>query len=220
MFNDILSIIILYILYERILMYAYFRGELVERNEDSIVVDVNGIGYNIFMSGGKAFEIGAEGDMVKVYTYTAVREDAINLYGFISKEDLNLFKKLISVSGVGPKVAQGILSYFSADQLIMAISAEDSKAISKAPGVGKKTAERIIIDLKDKVEDIYSLSDVVAASLKPTGATGSRSDINDAVLALTTLGYSGVEAKAAVSKAAEAGVSGSDDLLKAALKYL
>ena len=109
-------------------MYAYFRGELVERNEDSIVVDVNGIGYNIFMSGGKAFEIGAEGDMVKVYTYTAVREDAINLYGFISKEDLNLFKKLISVSGVGPKVAQGILSYFSADQLIMAISAEDSKA--------------------------------------------------------------------------------------------
>lgn len=201
-------------------MYAYFRGELVERNEDSIVVDVNGIGYNIFMSGGKAFEIGAEGDMVKVYTYTAVREDAINLYGFISKEDLNLFKKLISVSGVGPKVAQGILSYFSADQLIMAISAEDSKAISKAPGVGKKTAERIIIDLKDKVEDIYSLSDVVAASLKPTGATGSRSDINDAVLALTTLGYSGVEAKAAVSKAAEAGVSGSDDLLKAALKYL
>lgn len=220
MFNDILSIIILYILYERILMYAYFRGELVERNEDSIVVDVNGIGYNIFMSGGKAFEIGAEGDMVKVYTYTAVREDAINLYGFISKEDLNLFKKLISVSGVGPKVAQGILSYFSADQLIMAISAEDSKAISKAPGVGKKTAERIIIDLKDKVEDIYSLSDVVAASLKPTGATGSRSDINDAVLALTTLGYSGVEAKTAVSKAAEAGVSGSDDLLKAALKYL
>lgn len=201
-------------------MYAYFRGELVERNEDSIVVDVNGIGYNIFMSGGKAFEIGAEGDMVKVYTYTAVREDAINLYGFISKEDLNLFKKLISVSGVGPKVAQGILSYFSADQLIMAISAEDSKAISKAPGVGKKTAERIIIDLKDKVEDIYSLSDVAAASLKPTGATGSRSDINDAVLALTTLGYSGVEAKTAVSKAAEAGVSGSDDLLKAALKYL
>lgn len=201
-------------------MYAYFRGELVERNEDSIVVDVNGIGYNIFMSGGKAFEIGAEGDMVKVYTYTAVREDAINLYGFISKEDLNLFKKLISVSGVGPKVAQGILSYFSADQLIMAISAEDSKAISKAPGVGKKTAERIIIDLKDKVEDIYSLSDVVAASLKPTGATGSRNDINDAVLALTTLGYSGVEAKTAVSKAAEAGVSGSDDLLKAALKYL
>jgi len=133
-------------------MIAHLKGELSAIYEDRIIIEVSGIGYNVLMPYSSIELLPGIGNTVKVYTYLSVREDAMWLYGFSTKDDLDLFKLLITVNGVGPKAGLQLLSFMGGEQLKFAIVSSDSKSISKAPGVGPKTAQRIIIDLKDKIE--------------------------------------------------------------------
>ena len=139
-------------------MYAYLKGTIEEITEDNLVLEVNQIGYNIKISSRTANLLEGIGSFAKIYTYTLVREDTFQLYGFLTRDDLDIFKQLITVNGIGPKGGLAILSIMSADELRFAILSGDAKAIAKAPGVGAKTAERVILDLKDKV----SLEDALA----------------------------------------------------------
>ena len=132
-------------------MYSYIRGELAEINSDHIVLDVNGIGYQIYIPTNTLNYLPSIGEMVKIHTYLYIREDAMMLYGFLTRDDLDMFKMLITVSGIGPKGGLGILSTLSTDDLRFAVLSDDAKAIAKAPGIGAKTAQRVIIDLKDKM---------------------------------------------------------------------
>ena len=200
-------------------MYAYFKGILTEKYIESIVVEVENIGYNIKVSQGTVAMLPPVGEMIKVYTYTSVWEDAIQLYGFLSKDDLDIFKLLINVNGIGPKGGQSILSVMSADELRFAIVSGDAKMIAKAPGIGAKTAQRVILDMKDKV----SLEDAFTAE-KETMQAGSSAPLSDAVReaveALTALGYGSTEAVRAVKSVENASDLSVETLLKQALKYL
>jgi len=200
-------------------MYSYIRGALAEIEFDHIVVDVNGIGYNISIPTNCFDYLPSLGEDCKIYTYLYVREDAMMLYGFLTKDDLELFKQLISVSGIGPKGAIGILSALSADDLRFAILAGDSKAIAKAPGIGAKTAQRVILELKDKM----SLEDAFEKKLnhENTPLVSSNNQIkNDAILALNALGYSSTESLKAVSKVEITSEMDVEDVLKQALKHM
>lgn len=200
-------------------MYAYFKGILTEKYIESIIVEVENIGYNIKVSQGTVAMLPPIGEMIKVYTYTSVREDAIQLYGFLSKDDLDIFKLLINVNGIGPKGGQSILSVMSADELRFAIVSGDAKMIAKAPGIGAKTAQRVILDMKDKI----SLEDAFTAE-KETMQAGSSAPLSDAVReaveALTALGYGSTEAVRAVKSVENASDLSVETLLKQALKYL
>ena len=201
-------------------MYAYLKGTIEEITEDNLVLEVGQIGYNVRISAKTANALGNIGSSAKIYTYTLVREDAFSLYGFLTRDDREIFKKLITVNGIGPTGGLAILSVMSADELRFAIVAGDAKAISKAPGVGAKTAERVILDLKDKIslEDtlVPKESDVTAAlSDKETGK-----EKNEAIEALTALGYSAADALRAVKQVDMTGLESVEDILKAALKYL
>ena len=138
-------------------MYSYLKGELVEIFTDIIVVEVNNIGYNVRIPANMIEGFLGTGQEVKIYTYLNVKEDAMQLYGFLTRDDLNIFKLLIGVNGIGPKGALAILSVLTPDDLRFAVLGEDIKALSKAPGIGNKTAQRIIIELKDKLslEDAF-----------------------------------------------------------------
>lgn len=170
-------------------MYSYISGELVEIEEDHIVVDHQGIGYRLFVSDSAKYHLPAIGKHVKIFTYLNVREDAMQIFGFSSKEELALFKLLIAVNGIGPKGALAILGVLSAEDLRFAIMAEDAKAIAAAPGIGSKTAQRVILDLKDKLEQIPSTG-LSASSL---GAATNRVR-TEVVEAMNALGYSSSEA--------------------------
>ncbi len=199
-------------------MIAYIKGQLTEVNTDSIIVEHHGIGYQIFVPTSVLEQVPVVGDDVKVYTYLYVREDLMCLYGFMSKDDLNIFKLLISVSGIGPKGALGILSAITPDNLRFAVLAGDAKTISKAPGIGAKTAQRLIIELKDKLklEDMLDHSDSTV-SVTSQVVTDSK---NEAVLALVALGYSQSESLAAIRKCAITEDMSSDMILKLALKKM
>ncbi|MCR4586435.1 MAG: Holliday junction branch migration protein RuvA [Lachnospiraceae bacterium] len=198
-------------------MYAYIKGILAAKKSDRIIVEAGGIGYNVFFPAGRIMMLPKNGSEICVYTYTSVREDAIKLYGFSSEDDLELFIQLTGVSGVGPKAAQALLSELTAAEIRMAILGEDIKTLCKAQGVAKKTAERIIVDLKGRVsvEDAVGLADISEIKEETTDAA-----VVEAVEALTALGYSAKEARAAAIKAKEEGAEGSEDVLKAALRYL
>ena len=131
---------------------AYVNGILENLEDGNAVIDVNGIGYNVNISGSTMDRMPGIGEMVKLYTYTNVKEDAFTLFGFLSRDELNLFKLLITVNGIGPKGGLAILSVMTPDDLRFAILAGDSKSLSKAPGIGKKTAERITLELRDKLK--------------------------------------------------------------------
>ncbi len=200
-------------------MYSYIRGALAEVETDHIVIDVNGIGYNIYVPVNCYDYLPGLGEECKIHTYLHVREDAMILYGFLTKDDLELFKQLITVSGIGPKGAIGILSALSADDLRFAILAGDSKAISKAPGIGAKTAQRVILELKDKM----SLEDAFEKKLdnaKMPQVSSNNQVKNDAVLALNALGYSSSESLKAVSKVEITPDMDVEDVLKQALKHM
>ncbi len=199
-------------------MYAYIKGEIVDIAEDNVVLECNNIGYNIKVPFSVIQRLPGIGEDVKIYTYTCVREDAFILYGFLSKDDLWIFKKLITVNGIGPKGALGILSAMSADDLRFAIIAGDAKAISKAPGIGAKSAERIILDLRDKIE-----LEPMLTPQEPTvlvgGAANSEAK-NEAIEAMTALGYSAAEAVKAVKQLSITEDMDSGVILKEALKIL
>ena len=219
-------------------MIAFLRGNVAALYEGAAVIDVNGVGYEVRIAGDTVQRLAAAGrdEEVKIYTYTYLREDQIALYGFMSREDLELFKLLITVSGVGPKGGLALLSVGTADDLRFAIMTGDAKMIARAPGVGKKTAERLILDLRDKVAGMYDAEMMAAAgSLEGTGVpdfvpaagTGSADSASaEAVEALTALGYSRAEAAKAVracrDHAAEnrVDVQDTESILKAALRYL
>jgi len=200
-------------------MYSYIRGALAEVEMDHIVIDVYGIGYNIYIPTNCMEYLPGIGEECKIHTYLYVREDAMMLYGFLTKDDLDLFKQLISVSGIGPKGAIGILSALSADDLRFAILAGDSKAIAKAPGVGAKTAQRVILELKDKMslEDAFEKK---AEHEKVMIASSNNQVKNDAVLALTALGYLSSESLKAVSKVEISEDMDVEAVLKLALKHM
>lgn len=197
-------------------MYAYIKGEVVEIAEDNLVVECNQIGYNIKIPYSVAQRVPGIGAQIKIYTYTCVREDAFMLYGFLTKEDLWFFKKLITVNGIGPKGALGILSVMSADDLRFAIIAGDAKAIAKAPGIGAKSAERIILDLKDKIQLNTDLEQptmvAMGSAFQNTGAK------NDAIEAMVALGYSASEAVKAVNQVSVTEDMDAGAILKLALK--
>ena len=200
-------------------MYAYIKGELAEINTDHIVIEAGGIGYQVFISLQTFDYLPSVGENLKIYTYLYLREDAMILYGFLTKDDLELFKLLISVSGIGPKGGLSILSTLEADDLRFAILSGDAKAISKAPGVGGKTAQRVILELKDKL----SLEDAFEAKtehVQKNAAAAGGSVKNDAVMALTALGYSSTESLKAVSAVEITEDMDVEEVLKAALKYL
>lgn len=200
-------------------MYAYLKGTVEEITEDNLVLEVNQIGYNIKISSRTVHSIGGIGDFIKIYTYTLVREDSFSLYGFLTRDDLEIFKKLITVNGIGPKGGLAILSVMSADELRFAILAGDAKAISKAPGVGAKTAERVILDLRDKIslEDALTPGKELPSAATDEYAVGGR---NEAVEALAALGYSASEALRAVKQVEITEDTTVEEILKAALKYL
>lgn len=200
-------------------MYAYIKGELAEINTDHIVIEAGGIGYQVFISLQTFDYLPSVGENLKIYTYLYLREDAMILYGFLTKDDLELFKLLISVSGIGPKGGLAILSTLEADDLRFAILSGDAKAISKAPGVGGKTAQRVILELKDKL----SLEDAFEAKtehVQKNAAAVGGSVKNDAVMALTALGYSSTESLKAVSAVEITEDMDVEEVLKAALKHL
>lgn len=200
-------------------MYAYLKGQLEGITEEGIIVEVNQIGYNVRLPKEMISKLPPLHYQVQIYTYTSVREDAFWLYGFLSARDLELFKKLICVNGIGPKVAQGILAVFDADTLSFAIMAGDAKMISKAPGVGAKSAERIILDLKDKISiDINNISEKENQDIVLNNKTDYIK--NEAVEALVALGYSQFEAAKAVSKVERSDDDTVESLLKAAFKHL
>lgn len=197
-------------------MYAYFKGELEDIGSENIVVDVGGIGYNIKVSEDVISKLPALHYKVQIYTYTSVREDAIQLYGFLTPEDLKMFRKLITVSGIGPKAAQAILSVMDADALKFAIISGDSKAISKAPGVGGKSAERIILELKDKV----SIEDTFSGDEGEVFTSTNDKVKNEAIEALIALGYSPSDAIRATSKIVVTEDMSVETMLKMALKNI
>ena len=205
-------------------MIAYLNGTVELIEADNVVIDVNGVGYNVMISGSTADKMPGIGSNVKIYTYTCVREDAFNLFGFLTRDELSFFKLLISVSGIGPKGGLSILSAMSPDDLRFAILAGDSKALAKAPGVGKKTAERLVLELHDKIssDDLISLGGgEVSASDNLSDTSSSARD--EAVAALAALGYSSGDALKAVRKVISSDPKVSDDtetILKLALKEL
>ncbi len=200
-------------------MYAYIKGEIVDISEDNVVLECHDIGYNIKVPFSVIQQLPGIGSQVRIYTYTCVREDAFILYGFLTKDDLWIFKKLITVNGIGPKGALGILSVMSADDLRFAIIAGDSKAISKAPGIGAKSAERIILDLKDKITfkpDRIDQNDTIVISADSVNSDAR----NEAIEALTALGYSPSEALKAVKQITVTDDMDAGAILKAALKVI
>lgn len=203
-------------------MYAYIKGTLEEITEDAVVVEAGGVGYHIMVSTATAELLPGIGSEVKIYTYTLVREDAFSLYGFLTRDDLEIFKKLITVSGIGPKGGLAILSVMSADSLRFAVMSGDAKAIAKAPGVGVKTAERVILDLRDKisVEDTLRNVGMAGDTAREEAGLADNRMRREAVEALVALGYSASEAGAAVRKVDAGENATPESILKLALKYM
>lgn len=202
-------------------MISYIKGPLIEKEEDVIVVEAGSMGYNIHVPLSFLEELPPLGQEVRVYTYLQVKEDAMTLFGFRSRQDLKMFKQLLGVNGIGPKGALGLLSALRPDDLRMAIISGDAKAISKAPGVGIKTAQRVILDLKDRisVEDVFTQPEPVKESA--SAALGGMQDAGkEAVDALVALGYSPMEAAKAVRQVEVTEGMTAEAVLKASLKHL
>ena len=224
-------------------MIAFLRGYVAAVYDGAAVIDVGGVGYEVRIAGETVQRLAAAGrdEEVMVYTYTDLREDQIALYGFMSRDDLELFKLLITVSGIGPKGGLALLSVGTADDLRFAIMTGDAKMISRAPGVGKRTAERLILDLRDKVAGMRDaemlafaaggngagIEGPIGSGIGAAGAASGQDDAAaEAVEALTALGYSRAEAAKAVRACKENAqkekkeLSDTESILKAALRFL
>ena len=214
-------------------MISYIRGEVLFRNENSVVIDVNGIGYEVFVPYNVMCTLERAEGQVELYTYMQVKEDGVALFGFMTRQDLRTFKLLITVNGIGPKGALGIMSYMTTEDLMLAVLADDAKAIAKAPGIGAKTAGKLVLELKDKfkLEDSYAdngfaSSDVQAltasagAAVKNNADKGNSAAKNEAVAALTALGYSSSEALKAVRSVPDADTLTTGEILKKSLKFI
>lgn len=201
-------------------MIAFVKGIIEEKDEEHVVLDVGGIGYNIFISVRTAEMLPSTGKEVKLYTYTCVREDAFLLYGFLTRDELKIYKLLITVNGIGPKGGLAILSVLSTDDLRFAIMAGDAKAIAKAPGIGIKTAGRVILDLKDKVSIEDTLIHDEMNNYQAQSEELDSAARKEAIEALTALGYSPSDAVKAVKKADPPADADTEQILKLALKAM
>lgn len=204
-------------------MFSYIKGELAEITEDSIVVEAGGIGYGIAVPGALLDSLPPVGTQVKVYTHLYVKDDLVALYGFFTKEDLRIFRLLLGVSGIGPKGALGILSAIPPDELRFAVLSGDVKSISRAPGIGTKTAQRLIIELKDRldIQEAFEIQAAHEAAGAVSGRKGSDEDQrSEAVQALAALGYSLSDATRAVRKVENAKELSAEEIIKEALKNL
>lgn len=199
-------------------MIGFVQGKVDTISEDNVVIDTGAIGYNVRISAKTAQELPGIGQEVRLYTYTSVREDGISLFGFLSRDSLDIFKKIITVNGIGPKGGLAVLSVMSADELKFAIISGNAQAITKAPGIGKKTAERVILDLKDKisVEDTQIQKEISSYAGLPQTDKAQ----NEAVEALTALGYSATDALHAVRQIEHAEEMDVEAILKLALKNM
>ena len=202
-------------------MYAYIRGKIISRNDTQMVIDNNGIGYLINCPFAISSTLGANGEEVTVYVYQSVREDDISLFGFASADQKDIFLKLITVSGVGPKVAHNICSTLTPEQIALAVMGNNVSLLSSVKGLGKKSAEKIIVELRDKLKG-QTKSSGTAASVIPSASGSSpaaamSSVADDAICALMVLDYREQEAAEAVAAAYEEGIS-LEALIKKALK--
>lgn len=203
-------------------MISFIKGYVAETTENSVILETDSIGYEIFMTGTAIEETSRMQDKIKIYTYFHVREDTMQLYGFLSRDDLEMFRLLLNVNGIGPKAAMGVLAAITADELRFAVLSDDVKTISRAPGIGKKTAQKLILELKDKLklEDAFEKKlDHQEENLSLTD-TSLRDSRQEAVEALTALGYSSTNALRAVRQVSEETGEDVEAILKAALKQL
>ena len=199
-------------------MIKYLNGTLAEVDIDSIVVEVNGIGYGVNVPVSVIDNVREIGSKIKIYTYMNVKEDDVSLYGFLTKDELDIFKRVISVSGIGPKGGLAILSTLSADDLRFAVLSDDAKAISKAPGIGLKTASKLILELKDKF-DLQEAFEKKSNNVMQTSVRNN-SEAQDAVEALVALGYSSTDALKAVRSLDIDDSISSGNIVKMALKVI
>lgn len=202
-------------------MISYLKGELAAVEPQKAIIDVGGIGYGVYMPQQALAQLPQTGSEIKLHTYLNVKEDALQLFGFLTKDDLEIFKLVIGVNGIGPKGGLNILSCLSPDELRFAIMSGDAKAISAAPGIGKKTAEKLILELRDKVtiEDVLEHA-AHGENGSPSPETDGENGIQaEAVQALVALGYGNSESLRAVRKTSPECAS-AEEVLKEALKYL
>lgn len=191
-------------------MISHLKGKLEYVYEKSVVVDAGGVGYIVNVSPATLGRLPQAGSEVKIYTYMQISENSQSLHGFLTREEVRLFTLLISVGGIGPKVATGILGTLNPTQIMMAIVADDAVALSKAPGVGKKTAQRLVLELRDKIKSEVPLAHTNAS------VGGAKSDAMDALLAL---GYGRTEALTSIMEVAEEGLA-ADAIIRLALRKL
>jgi len=199
------------------IMISYIKGEVVKKGIDYLIIENNGIGYYINTSFNTLKNL-SEGDVSSVFTYMHIREDVLALYGFSKKDELEMFKKLISVNGIGPKAGLAVLSTYDINSVKVAILKDDVNAISKVPGIGKKTASKIILDLKDKVGSIDEIDSINLSDIEVI-SDSVNNDIEDISKVLMTLGFSQLEAKKALENIDISGKT-ENQIIKEALKNL
>lgn len=202
-------------------MIAYLSGKLLEKEANSVIVDVNGVGYEVAIPLSTFYELGDVGTDVQLRIYTYVREDTLSLFGFKTMREKELFLKLISVSGIGAKSGIGILSGMSADEIINAIRSNNLMRLNSIPGIGKKTAERIVIELRDKINTISSGGIETTQTATTSTAPSGNEVYDDAISALTNLGYQRAAAEKALNQAMQEGTEMSvQKLLRRSLQLL
>lgn len=202
-------------------MLAYIKGTIESKADEYVVIDVGGLGYKIFMSGIAIQNLGEIGQTVKVHTYYRVREDDISIFGFITQEELKMFELLLTVSGVGAKVALAILANISVTDFALAVINGDVTKIVQVPGIGKKSAERIILELKDKLKKIQQQDKLTGASkdTKIEKAIQQNNNIEEAISALLVLGYNKKEIEKAFEKIEKENAT-TEDLIRKGLSIL
>lgn len=204
-------------------MIQFIEGTIEDINEGSVVIDHGGMGFEIMVPQTVIEGLPAIGSTIRMYTHFHVREDAIQLFGFLNRDDRTLFRQLITVSGIGPKGALGILSVMSADDVRFAVLADDAKAIAKAPGIGVKTAGKLILELKDKLLAAEVVNNALSrgeAIYEGIAASGNTKMVSEAVEALSALGYSSTEAMKAVNAVGIKEDMTVEELLKLSLKQM
>ncbi len=198
-------------------MIGRLRGTLAEKQPPHLLLDVNGVGYELEVPMTTLYRLPAVGEPLSLHTHQVVREDAHLLYGFFEKRERELFRELIRLNGVGPKLALALMSGLEVDELVRCVQAQDTVALVKVPGVGKKTAERLLVELKDRFKAWESIPSIAPLVVEPQLAQAVSSAENDAVSALISLGYKPQEASRAVAAVKEDGMS-SEDLIRRALR--
>ncbi|AYF90511.1 Holliday junction branch migration protein RuvA [Pseudomonas sp. DY-1] len=198
-------------------MIGRLRGNLAEKQPPHLILDVNGVGYELEVPMTTLYRLPSVGEPVTLYTHLVVREDAHLLYGFFEKRERELFRELIRLNGVGPKLALALMSGLEVDELVRCVQAQDTSTLVKIPGVGKKTAERLLVELKDRFKAWESMPAIATLVVEPRVGVAVSSAENDALAALIALGFKPQEASRAVSAIKEDGLS-SEEMIRRALK--